>query len=66
MAAGIAGHIYRQLNDENYFARNHAEATFSTLASFTSGLPSLGVFKAPNLMMDATTKTDISAENPSY
>jgi penicillin-binding protein 2 len=36
MAAGIAGRIYRQLHDKNYFARNHAETGVPTIASFTS------------------------------
>jgi penicillin-binding protein 2 len=36
MAAGIAGRIYRQLHDENYFARNHAETGVPTIASLTS------------------------------
>jgi cell division protein FtsI/penicillin-binding protein 2 len=36
MAAGIAGHIYRQLHDENYFAQRHTETGVSTIASFTS------------------------------
>src|SRR3984957_17333020 len=58
MAAGIAGRIYRQLHDENYFARNLAKTRVSTLASFTSRLPSPDIFKAPISMMDAITKTD--------
>jgi penicillin-binding protein 2 len=66
MAAGIAGRIYRQLHEENYFARSHTETGVSTLASLTSRLPSPGAFKTPNLMMDAITKTGITAENPSY
>jgi cell division protein FtsI/penicillin-binding protein 2 len=66
MAAGIAGRIYRQLHDEDYFARNHTETGVPTLASLTSHYPSPGAFKTPNLMMDVTTKTDIPAENPSY
>jgi hypothetical protein len=36
MAAGIAGRIYRQLHDENYFARNHAETRVSTIPSLAS------------------------------
>src|ERR1017187_7281591 len=36
MAAGIAGRIYRQLHDENYFAQRHTETGVSTIASFTS------------------------------
>jgi len=66
MAAGIAGRIYRQLHDEDYFARNHTETGVPTIASLTSHYPSPGAFKTPNLMMDVTTKTDIPAENPSY
>src|ERR1700676_1273960 len=66
MAAGIAGHIYRQLHDENYFARNHTETGGSTLASSTSRLPSPGPLMTPNLMMGAITKTDIPAEDPIY
>src|ERR1700730_4016786 len=65
MAAGIAGRISRQLHDENYFARNHAETGVPTIASLTSHYPSTGAFKTPILMMDVTTKTDIPAENPS-
>jgi penicillin-binding protein 2 len=66
MAAGIAGRIYRQLHDENYFARNHTDSGVPTIASLTSHYPSTGAFKTPILMMDVTTKTDIPAENPSY
>jgi len=36
VAAGIAGHIYRQLHEENYFARNHAEKGVPTIASLTN------------------------------
>ena len=36
MAAGIAGRIYRQLYDENYFAQNHAETGVPTVASLMS------------------------------
>src|SRR5580704_10577280 len=66
MAAGIAGHIYRQLHDENYFARNHTDTGGSTLASLTSRLPFPGAFKTSNLLTDSITKTVIPAENPSY
>jgi cell division protein FtsI/penicillin-binding protein 2 len=66
MAAGIAGRIYRRLNDENYFARNHTETGVSTLASLTSQKPSPGALKTSSFMMDALMKTSIPAENPSY
>jgi hypothetical protein len=66
MAAGIAGRIYRQLHDENYFARNLAKTRVSALASFTGKLPSRDAFKAPISMMDSITKTDIPAENVGY
>jgi penicillin-binding protein 2 len=66
MAAGIAGRIYRQLHDENYFARTHGEAGVSALGSSTSRLPSLGALQTPRLMMDAITKTGIPAEDPGY
>ena len=66
MAAGIAGRIYRQLHEENYFARSHTETGVSTLASLTSHYPSPGAPKTPNFMLDVTTKTDVPAENPSY
>src|ERR1700676_1592519 len=66
MAAGIAGHIYRQLHDENYFARTHVEVRVSTLGSSMSRLPPLGAFKTADPMMDAITKADIPAEDSSY
>ena len=65
MAAGIAGHIYRQLHDENYFDRSHTETGVSTIASLTSQKPSPTAFKTLNFMVDAGTKTGIPAENPS-
>jgi hypothetical protein len=63
MAAGIAGRIYRQLRDENYFARNHTETGVSTFASVTSQKQSSAAFTTPALMMDETTNTDIPANN---
>src|SRR5580704_1310513 len=66
MAAGIAGRIYRQLNDENYFAPNHAEAEISTLASLRSRSRSPGALEIPNFTTDVTTKAHIPAENPNY
>jgi penicillin-binding protein 2 len=66
MAAGIAGRIYRQLNAENYFERNHTETGVASIASITSHSPSPGAFKTPILMLDGITKTDITAANPSY
>jgi penicillin-binding protein 2 len=66
MAAGIAGRIYRQLRDENYFARNHTETGVPSIASITSHYPSPGASKIPNFMLDVITKTDVTAENPSY
>jgi len=66
MAAGIAGRIYRQLHDENYFSQNHAEAGVQPLVSFTGRLPSPRGLKTPILLMDAITKTDIPAEKSSY
>ena len=66
MAAGIAGRIYRQLNDEHYFARNPAEAEISTLASLRSRSRSPGALKAPIMLMEGITKTDLPGENPSY
>jgi cell division protein FtsI/penicillin-binding protein 2 len=66
MAAGIAGRIYRQLHDENYFARTHVEVRVSTIGSSMSRLPPLGAFKTADPMMDAITKADIPAEDSSY
>ena len=66
MAAGIAGRIYRQLNDENYFAPNHTETGVPTIVSLSSHDPSPDAFKTPNFMIDVTTKTHIPAENPTY
>jgi penicillin-binding protein 2 len=66
MAAGIAGRIYRQLNDENYFAPNHTETVVPTIVSLSSHDPSPNALEIPNFMTDVTTKTHIPAENPSY
>jgi hypothetical protein len=66
MAAAIAGRIYRQLHDENYFARTHVEAGVSTLGSSMSQLPPPSAFKIPDLMMDAITKAGIPAEDSIY
>ena len=66
MAAAIAGRMYRQLHDENYFARIHVEAGVSTLGSSISRLPPPNTFKIPDLMMDAITKAGIPAEDSSY
>jgi hypothetical protein len=49
MAAGIAGRIYRQLNDENYFSRNHTETGVPPIASLASQYPSPSAFKTPIL-----------------
>src|SRR3984893_2689561 len=66
VAAGVAGRIYRQLRDENYFARNHTETGAPAIASSTGYYPSPGAFKTPNFMMGVTTKTDIPAETLTY
>src|SRR6202166_728754 len=66
MAAGIAGRIYRQLNDENYFAPNHTETGVPTIVSVSSHYQSPTSLKSPNFMLDVITKTDVTAENPSY
>jgi penicillin-binding protein 2 len=66
VAAGIAGRIYRQLRDENYFAGNDTETKIPTITSLTGHHPSPDSFKSPHLMMGLTTKTDIPAETPSY
>jgi penicillin-binding protein 2 len=63
MAAGIAGRIYRQLHDENYFSRSHTETGVSSIASETSQKQSSAAFTTPAIMMDETTKTDIPANN---
>ena len=66
MAAGIAGRIYRQLHDENYFARNHTETGAPSIASLTSHYPTPGASKAPNFMLDVITKTNVTREDSSY
>jgi penicillin-binding protein 2 len=66
MAAGIAGRIYRQLHDKNYFARPQIEAGVSTLASSTSRVSPLGAFKTPYFMLNAITKADTPAKDSSY
>ena len=35
MAAGVAGRIYRRLNDENYFATRNSEPRSSVMAAGT-------------------------------
>jgi penicillin-binding protein 2 len=66
MAAGIAGRIYRQLHDKNYFARNHTETEAPSIASTTSHYPTPGASKAPNFMLDVITKTNVTREDSSY
>ena len=66
MAAGIAGRIYRQLNDENYFAPNRTETGVPTIVSLSSHDPSPDALEIPNFTTDVTTKAHIPAENPSY
>ena len=66
MAAGIAGRIYRQLNDENYFAPNRTETRVPTIVSLSSHDPSPDALEIPNFTTDVTTKAHIPAENPNY
>lgn len=66
MAAGIAGRIYRQLNDENYFAPNHTEPGVPTIVSLSRHDSSPDALEIPNFMIDVTTKAHIPAENPAY
>jgi penicillin-binding protein 2 len=66
MAAGIAGCIYRQLNDKNYFARNHTETEAPSIASTTSHYPTPGASKAPNCMLDVLTQTNVTREDSGY